>query len=182
MRPHEACAWHVTRGTNVGTQTPTATPEGGRLHVPLCTWKQPLVGPTLVWRCKGDQRSSPQQRSRGGEERYNGYFSCFVTRAIIICLPAPLLEGERHTGPQKTMPSIARGPKTRQAARFLPSRGSYERKQTSGNLRSLLMTFTIAPPLRESMQTVGSRAPRSGRDYERADHTTSALPLAWIST
>ena len=44
------------------------------------------------------------------------------------------------------------------------------------------MTFTIAPPLRASMQAVDSRTPRSGLDDERADHTTSALPAAWIVT
>src|SRR5438132_10552347 len=40
--------------------------------------------------------------SQGQEERYSGYFSCFVTREIITCLPAPLSSGERripnHTG------------------------------------------------------------------------------------
>ena len=89
-------------------------------------------------------RTPPHGRaSRDEEERYNGYFSCFVTRTIILCLPArsPL---PGSTGTHSIMPSIARGPEIGQAARFLPAQGSYERKPASGNLRSLLMTFTIS--------------------------------------
>jgi hypothetical protein len=33
--------WHLTRSTDAGTQTPTATPEGGRLHDALCLWSSP---------------------------------------------------------------------------------------------------------------------------------------------
>ncbi len=48
-------------------------------------------------------------------------------------------------GTHKKMPSIALGPETWQASRFLQPPGIDERKQASGNLRSLLMTFTISP-------------------------------------
>ncbi len=37
--------------------------------------------------------------SQGQEERYSGYFSCFVTRKIITCLPAPLPDDRRRTLP-----------------------------------------------------------------------------------
>src|SRR5215467_7776222 len=101
-------------------------------------------------------------------------------RSCSASLHTPPLPGS--TGPPKTMPSIARGPEIGQAARFLPAQGSDERKQARGNLRSLLMTFTIAPPLRERMQAVDSRPPGSGLDDARATHTTSALPVAWFVT
>jgi hypothetical protein len=44
-----------------GTQTPTATLRGGRLHDLLCTCKQALVRPTPSWLWRGDQRSSQRQ-------------------------------------------------------------------------------------------------------------------------
>jgi hypothetical protein len=126
-----------------GTQIPTATPEGGRLHNPLCTWSSPSWGLHHTGSVEATRAPPHGRASRDEEERYSGYFSCFVTRTIILRLPArsPL---PGSTGTHSIMPSIARGPETRQAARFLPSQGSYERKQASGNLRSLLMTFTIA--------------------------------------
>jgi len=35
---------HNPRDEDRGTQTPTATPESGRLHDPLCAYRQPDVG------------------------------------------------------------------------------------------------------------------------------------------
>ena len=129
--------------TSSGTQTPTATPEGGRLHDSLCLWSSPQW--SLHHTGSREATSAPPhyRASRDEEERYSGYFSCFVTSTIILCLPArsPL---PGSTGTHSIMPSIARGPEIGQAARFLPAQGSYERKPASGNLRSLLMTFTIS--------------------------------------
>ena len=59
--------------------------------------------------------------SRDEEERYSGYFSCFVTSTIILCLPARS-PWSGSTGTHSIMPSIARGPEIGQAVRFLPSR------------------------------------------------------------
>jgi len=134
--------WHSIRIQDEGTQTPTATPEGGRLHDSLCLWSSPQWGLHHTGSLEATSAPPHGRASRGEEERYSGYFSCFVTRKSIICLPArsPL---PGSTGPHYTMSSIALRLETRQAARFLPAKGSYERKQTSGNLRSLLMTFTI---------------------------------------
>src|SRR5439155_25061519 len=40
--------WHSTRGKDAGTQTPTATPEGGRLHDSLCTCNSPCGAYTFL--------------------------------------------------------------------------------------------------------------------------------------
>jgi hypothetical protein len=128
--------------TSSGTQTPTATPRGGRLHSSLCFWSRPQWGLHHTGSLEATSAPPHHRASREEEERYSGYFSCFVIRTIMLCLPArsPL---PGSTGPQKSMPRIALRRETRQAARFLPAQGSDERKQTRGNLRSLLMTFTI---------------------------------------
>src|SRR2546429_4123028 len=86
-RPHamrRVWPWHTPRGKDAGTQTPTATPEGGRLHDLLCTCRQSHVG-GLHLLGSGEATSAPPhgRASRGEEERYSGYFSCFVTRKII---------------------------------------------------------------------------------------------------
>jgi hypothetical protein len=62
---------------------------------------------------------------QGEEERYSGYFSCFVIREIIICLPTPLPYGERHKGTHQRTPSIALEPKTWEVARFLQECGIF---------------------------------------------------------
>src|SRR5215510_10957077 len=62
--------------------------EGGRLHNPLCTWRSPPWGLHHTG-SGGATRTPPHGRaSRDEEERYSGYFSCFVTRTIMLCLPA----------------------------------------------------------------------------------------------
>ena len=108
--------WHAMRDTDAGTQTPTATPEGGRLHNPLCIWSGPSWGRHHIGSV-GATRAPPHGRaSRDEEERYSGYFSCFVTSTIILCLPTrPLRSGS--TGTHSIMPSLALRPEIGQAAR-----------------------------------------------------------------
>lgn len=50
-----------------------------------------------LWR--GDWSSSQRHDLYGEEERCSGYFSCFVTRQSITCLPAPPSYGQRRTLP-----------------------------------------------------------------------------------
>ncbi len=67
-RPHamrRVWPWHTTRGKDAGTQTPTATPEGGRLHDLLCACRQSHVGAYTFLALESDQRSSPRQSLLG---------------------------------------------------------------------------------------------------------------------
>jgi hypothetical protein len=86
--------WHSIHGTDEGTQTPTATPEGGRLHNPLCTWSSPSWGLHQTGSVEPTRAPPHGRASQGEEERYSGYFSCFVTSTIILAsLHAPYYQG-----------------------------------------------------------------------------------------
>jgi len=173
---------HAMRDTDAGTQTPTATPERVAVFTIHYAHGAAPRGAYTIRALEGQLALLPTAEPPAMRRSVTADISVASSpeRSCSASLHAPPFLGS--TGPEKSMPSIARGPEIGQAARFLPAQGSDERKPANGNLRSLLMTFTIAPPLRESRHAVDSRPPGSGLDDARAAHTTSALPVAWIVT
>ena len=83
-----------------GIQTPTTTPERVAVFTPYYAYvDSPLECLHPIGLALGNRRSSQRHYFNGQEERCSGYFSCFVIREIITCLPAPLSSGERRTLP-----------------------------------------------------------------------------------
>src|SRR6266446_8143124 len=63
-----------------GITIATATPEGGRLHDPLCERRQPVCAPTSHCALYRRPYLLLTIWPPSSEERESGYFSCFVTR------------------------------------------------------------------------------------------------------
>ena len=102
-------ARHLVRHTNTNGH-----PEGWPSSLFALLLEQPPVRATPYWLSRGNQRSSclTTEPIKSQEERYSGYFSCFVTRTIILCLPPRSLR-PGSTGTYSLMPSLALRPATR---------------------------------------------------------------------